>query len=50
MVKGMILQERSTLKTLFDGPTKMKLIPGRSREQMFTGLSDRYAENIVGPA
>ena len=39
----MILQERSTLKTLFDGPTKRKLFPDRSREQIFTGLSDWYA-------
>ena len=38
------------LKTLFDGPTKVKLFPDRSREQIFAGLSDRYAENIVGPA
>jgi hypothetical protein len=38
------------LKTLFDGLTKRKLFPDRSREQIFTGLSDRYAENIVGPA
>jgi len=38
------------LKTLFDGLTKRKLFPDRSREQIFTGLSDRSAENIVGPA
>ena len=30
--------------------TKRKLFPDQSREQIFTGLSDRYAENIVGPA
>jgi hypothetical protein len=27
-----------------------KLFPDRSREQIFTGLSDWYAENVVGPA
>ena len=47
----MLLQERLNFKdTVCDGPTKKKKIPDRSREQFFTGLSDRYAENIVGPA
>jgi len=45
----MLLQERSTFKDT-DSPTKRKLFPDRRREQIFTGLSDRYAENIVGPA
>jgi hypothetical protein len=36
------------LMTLF--VTDRQKIPDRSREQFFTGLSDRYAENIVGPA
>ena len=49
MVKGILLQERSTLKILLDGPIKRKLFPDRSREQIFTGFSDRYAEDIVGP-
>jgi hypothetical protein len=38
------------LKTLFDEPTKRKLFPDRCREQIFTRLLDRYAENIVEPA
>jgi hypothetical protein len=48
---NMLLQERSTFKDkLFDRPTKRKVFPDLSREKIFTGLSDRYAENIVGPA
>ena len=38
------------LKTLFDGPTRRKLFPDRSREQIFTRLLDRYVENIIRPA
>ena len=45
---NMLLQERSTFKDT--GLTKRKLFPDRSREQNFTGLLDRYAKNIVGPA
>jgi hypothetical protein len=37
----MLLQERSILKTLFDGPTKRKLFADQSREHIFTRLSDR---------
>ena len=48
---NMLLQERSTFKDkLFDRPTKRKVFPDLSREQIFTRLSDRCAENIVGPA
>jgi hypothetical protein len=38
---NMILQERSTFKDTFSD---------RSREQIFTGFLDQYAENIIGPA
>ena len=38
------------LETLFDEPTTKIFFPVWSREQIFTRLSDRYAENIVGPA
>ena len=47
----MLLQEKLAFKdVLFDGPTKRKLFHDRSREQIFTGISDRYAKIIVGPA
>ena len=49
MVKGMLLQERSTLKILCDGPTKRKLFPDRSREQIFTGFSDRFDFYLSSP-
>jgi hypothetical protein len=37
----MLLQERSTFKDT---------VWRTDKEQIFTGLSDQYAENIVGPA
>ena len=43
-------KEDRLLKTLFDWPTKRKLFPDQSREQIVTGLMDQYAGNIVVPA
>jgi hypothetical protein len=45
----MLLQERLTFTDTV-WRTDKELFPDRSREQIFTGLSDRYAKNIVGPA
>jgi hypothetical protein len=44
---NMLLQERLTFKDTVWRTDKEKIVSWPSREQIFTRLSDRYAENIV---